>query len=401
MIRQSRKIQFIILLTLVCLVGTMTIAYAVLSTTLNINGTAQVMDASWDIHFGNIKVDSGSVTSAIPVVDKTSVSFVADLNNPGDYYMFTVDMINSGSIDAMINEVIKTPDLTAEQKKYLNYEIEYQSGDDVSVKQRLDAGSYLRLKVKIAYRNDIDPSLLPSSTETLNLLFTVNYVQADDNENLYVENNGNILRIVSGNLNTVGSEVCIDKECFYVISSDNDNIKMLSKYNLYVGGTIYENNNWVEYGDEATGLQEPTMLGWVSTGVPFLGSPNFSSINFWYDNGIKEEYGSSYPVYVYGENSDLTIYVESYKKYLSSFGIEIIDSYLISYDELEKLGCDYSANSCLDAPEWVWSTSYFTGEARDEVRLAAVYIDGELGGISYNVHGAGVRPVIVIPRSEF
>ena len=61
MTRQNRKLQLFILLTLVCLVGTMSIAYAILSTTLNINGTAQVQDASWNVHFDNVQVNPYSV----------------------------------------------------------------------------------------------------------------------------------------------------------------------------------------------------------------------------------------------------------------------------------------------------------------------------------------------------
>ena len=44
-----------------------------------------------------------------------------------------------------------------------------------------------------------------------------------------------IIKVVSGDYDTVGSEICIDTECFYVISSDDTSVTMLSKYNLYVG----------------------------------------------------------------------------------------------------------------------------------------------------------------------
>ena len=47
--------------------------------------------------------------------------------------------------------------------------------------------------------------------------------------------------IVSGNLETVGSEVCLGKECFYVIGNDGNNVKLFAKYNLLIG-RIYEKN---------------------------------------------------------------------------------------------------------------------------------------------------------------
>ena len=98
--RVNRKLQLIILLVLVSLVGTMSIAYAVLSTTLNINGTAQVQDASWNVHFDNVEVNPGSVTTSNTpiIIDSKTIDFSVVLNNPGEFYKFDVDIINDGSI---------------------------------------------------------------------------------------------------------------------------------------------------------------------------------------------------------------------------------------------------------------------------------------------------------------
>ena len=77
MIRQNRKIQFIILLTLVCLVGTMTIAYAILSTTLNITGNTEVIASSWNVHFANIQANPASVTptKTPTITDSKTIDF--------------------------------------------------------------------------------------------------------------------------------------------------------------------------------------------------------------------------------------------------------------------------------------------------------------------------------------
>ena len=48
---------------------------------------------------------------------------------PGDYYEFTVDIINNGTIDAMINNIIMYPTLSTEQAKYLKYEVNYENGE--------------------------------------------------------------------------------------------------------------------------------------------------------------------------------------------------------------------------------------------------------------------------------
>lgn len=48
---------------------------------------------------------------------------------PGEFYEFTVDVVNEGSIDAMIDSVVKTPELTSAQAKYIKYEISYENGE--------------------------------------------------------------------------------------------------------------------------------------------------------------------------------------------------------------------------------------------------------------------------------
>lgn len=53
----------------------------------------------------------------------------------------------------------------------------------------------------------------------------VNVVLADDN----------YCTVISGNGSNIGDEISCGTEYFYVIGNDGENIKMLSKYNLYVG----------------------------------------------------------------------------------------------------------------------------------------------------------------------
>ena len=52
----NRKVLSLTFCIILILVFTLTIAYAALSTTLNIIGNAEISDASWNIKFSNIKV---------------------------------------------------------------------------------------------------------------------------------------------------------------------------------------------------------------------------------------------------------------------------------------------------------------------------------------------------------
>ena len=186
----NKKNLLIILCFILFSIFTLTIVYAALSVTLNIIGNAEVSAANWDIYLDNVQFNSNSATTTVPFVsNKTTVSFSTTLTNPGDFYEFTIDVVNNGSIDAMIDSVVKTPTLTTAQAKYLNYIVEYQNGEAISTKQLVSKNSFVRLKVKVEFRKDILPSDLPTQSETLDLSLTVNYIQSDDSS-IGVTDNG-------------------------------------------------------------------------------------------------------------------------------------------------------------------------------------------------------------------
>ena len=177
---------FILLFLIVISIG-----YAALNTTLNINGKSTISKNTWDVYFDNVIVNAGSVEAVkIPTVsDKTTVDFEVGLNLPGDYYEFTVDVVNNGTIDAMIESIDKTPVLTTEQAKYLNYTVTYENDEVITTKQLVNKESFVRLKVKVELRKDVNPADLPDVGDVLYLSFTVNYQQAD-NTGINVINNG-------------------------------------------------------------------------------------------------------------------------------------------------------------------------------------------------------------------
>ena len=395
----SRKLQLVILLVLVSLVGTMSIAYAVLSTTLNINGTAQVQDASWNVHFDSVQVNPYSVPINPIITDNNKITFSADLTTPGDFYKFTVDIVNEGSIDAMIESIAQVPELTTEQKKYLRYEVEYIDGTSINDSQLLKSGETKTISILFSYRNDIPVSDLPNTETDFDLEIVLVYVQADTS-GVEISGNEKVVKVVSGDLNTVGSEICIGEECFYLISSDEDSVTMFAKYNLYVGGMAIGQDSWTEYGEEATGIQDSTMRGDVLDilGLNIRnGTLGYSTIDYWNDTSI------TYPQYVYNEQSSLYVYVENYKFYLQNLGVVVNDARLISYEELEGLGCSGSKFSCLVSEyDWIYYTSYCTGSAATAGKLWRITSTGYLnhGDFSFE-YVRGVRPIIEISLTEF
>ena len=177
---RDRKTLDMILSIVLISIFSLTIVYAALSVTLNIQGNAEVVASTWDIHLDNVKVTSGSVSGTAPsITGGTTATFSTTLTTPGDFYQFTIDVVNNGTIDAMIDGITKTPTLTTAQAKYLNYIVEYENGESINTKHLVAKDSFVRLKVRVEYRKDITASDLPTTSETLNLAFTVNYIQSD------------------------------------------------------------------------------------------------------------------------------------------------------------------------------------------------------------------------------
>ena len=194
MFMKKKNKKSYVLLAVFALIG-ITIGYAVLNTTLNINGKSTISKNTWDVHFDNINVTDESVEAVkLPTIeDDTTVDFEIALNMPGDFYEFTVDVVNNGTIDAMIESINKTPILTEEQAKYLDYTITYQNNLEITSKQLVKKDESVRLKVRVEIRKDIDPSDLPEVGDVLYLSFTANYQQADET-GISVSDNGVAIR---------------------------------------------------------------------------------------------------------------------------------------------------------------------------------------------------------------
>ena len=348
--RRKSKKNYILLIIFI-LFG-VSAGYAVINRTLNITGNTEITKNTWDIYFDNVKVKAGSVTSNLPVIDtttKATVNFNTVLNLPGEYYEFSIDVVNSGTIDAMIESIIKTPELTTEQEKYLNYIIEYQNREQITSKQLVEKDSFVRIRVRVEYRKDITEFELPITSQSLNLGFSLNYVQADS-IGTSVKDNGVFDITANGSLDELGTIVTIGTEQFYTIGTEGDNVKLLSMYNLYVGNkcTGDTNDSCTPYGEEATGMQDERMAGYsLEPGLTEKhGTVEFSNAS---QKGMKN---SDY------RGSLVEIYVNNYKTLLEKkYGLDVIEARLIMLEELtsEEIGCDEEAWNCSkNAPYWIY-----------------------------------------------
>ena len=105
---KTRKIKIISLCALLVAVLGLTVAFASLSQTLTINGSAAVNAASWDIHFektsGKETEVKGAATFTEPTLSGTKIeNFSATLTKPGDSVTYYFDIVNNGTVDAVVS----------------------------------------------------------------------------------------------------------------------------------------------------------------------------------------------------------------------------------------------------------------------------------------------------------
>ncbi|MBQ6497601.1 MAG: hypothetical protein IJI58_02670 [Bacilli bacterium] len=201
-----------VIIVLIVLLLAISIGYAVLQSTLNIQGTAGIDSVSWDIHWNNVEITPGSVSTSTAnkaTIDSslTTVNYNITLEKPGDYYEFTVDAVNGGTLDAMIASI--TSKMNGETittlPAYLIYTVTYSDGTALAENQKLGAGQSKKYKVRIEFKKNIENSQLPNGAQNLNLSFTVAYKQADGNaiepptaENYVYRSNTDVVEVGDG-----------------------------------------------------------------------------------------------------------------------------------------------------------------------------------------------------------
>ena len=263
------------------------------------------------------------------------------------------------------------------------------------------SGEFVRLKVRIEYKKDITSEDLPTETEALSLGFTINYLQADE-RGVLVKDNGikKLINIISGDGLTKSDEVCVDTQCFNVISSDENEVKLFAKYNLHIGNYCTSSSNCFAL-ENPMGIQDSTATGFfssASSSKPMIGVHIFANSVYW-DKSI-----ASTSPYVYNENSSLYVYVENYKKYLEDLGLIVNEARLISLEEMKGVGCNDS-NCSYSSSSFLYNTTFWLGTASYAYPHMRCFYNNT-GNIVYNACSIktkvlGIRPVIVIPRDYF
>ena len=377
--KQRREKALVIVVLLVVIAG-LTVAFAALSTTLNINGTAYLDAAKWGIRFENLSSPTRvgkATTTGTAKIEETKAAEITDMNVslsiPGDKIVYTVDLVNKGTINAKIDNIEKTV-LTSEQQRYLTFKVTDKNGYEIKQGDILEKGETKKITITIEFIKDLTKEDLPKQTSIISLSYKLNFVQTDDKATSVSQ--GNNFKTYS-----VGDEFCLENECFYVIKDNGTTVDALAKQNV----------------NTETNRQDAN-----ANKLAFAENKN-NGYGYWTDSSGKllSKYGTSYPVNVYDNNSLLYAPVQNYKTYLkNTLGKISVDARLITYEELISLDCEGA--SCRSAPSFVYSTPYWTASACRDVSVWYVLSNGAFSCRRHFDRSGdfGLRPVITISKSE-
>ena len=170
------------------------IGYTLLTSNLSINGTTKIDGVRWDVFFAdahettNTTVYADYLTPTPYSAKVREIRYDVSLNNPGDVFEFSVDIVNDGTLDAMLDSKISTikigdgPETMISPStlpSYLNYSITYSNGEEIQPDDLLNADNKKNIIVRVEYKNNLTGEQIAEATgKTITFKLELNYKQA-------------------------------------------------------------------------------------------------------------------------------------------------------------------------------------------------------------------------------
>jgi len=195
---KQRTTKIVALSALFMAIIGMSVAFAAMSTQLQIDGSAEFRSPGWDVRFvvGSLNVTTSTYASTTtPTLTANNLGpFQAVLTRPGDSVTFTFDVTNAGGINARIDQILRNgvvggmPDCVGLSTDgatavadaaivcgNLTYTLTYtDTGLPVAVNDYLDATTTRNLTLTLAYTG----TTLPTDDVRIDGLgITINFLQ--------------------------------------------------------------------------------------------------------------------------------------------------------------------------------------------------------------------------------
>ena len=163
------KKRYMVVGIFVLLLGGISLGFAELRETLTVTSDVLITKERFDVHFerqsitqGSVSLSEGNHAVAIDSSDNDKLSFGITLNQPGDFYEFTIDMANSGNVDAKVSSIdvsgCDVTRLTSASQATLP-----------TVNEVITAGSRKTLTFRVEYSD--------SETNTFECTYKINYLK--------------------------------------------------------------------------------------------------------------------------------------------------------------------------------------------------------------------------------
>lgn len=193
----SKNLKTISIVGLIAIVAALSVAYAALSQTLNITGTATLKQNTWNIAFGsgNCLATGSATAGTVDGSGSTTASVTGvKLALPGDTVTCTIPITNNGTINATLSSISYTaPTITGTSDDSIKQGIETSvTYDGVALgnnattnlnsiksasKQGLNTGASRNVVIKYTYSSSA--TKVPGADVTIgSLAVSTNFVQA-------------------------------------------------------------------------------------------------------------------------------------------------------------------------------------------------------------------------------
>ena len=267
---KTRQIKILSIIALVLAISAMTLGFAAFSTTLNISSSASVNPNSSDfaVKFSTSQDSlvvnavtpsniSGNVTATNGVIENgaspTLTNLSATFTSPGQYVEYTVYARNEGAYTAYLNNVNFIGNKKCRGSSGTTDSLVQSACNSIGVTVTIGSNTYSttspvtghplaqntgeEIKVRLEYASN--GASADGAFEIKLPSVALVYSTVDDSS--IQPTVPKVAKLVNGDLDTPGSIVSIGNEQFYVIGKNNNNIKLLTMYNLHVGNTVTPN----------------------------------------------------------------------------------------------------------------------------------------------------------------
>lgn len=171
---KERKGKSIIIAVLCVALVIMSVGYATMSEKLEITGDAKVT-STWNVRIQSIvqkEASPGVAEISSPQSASTTASFNVELKEPGDYAIYTVTVINAGSLKAVLQGINGLEQADGDAA------IKYSYTSNNAVDTELESGATHTFDVKVEYLETAIGDNAPAANASKSYTLTLDYGQA-------------------------------------------------------------------------------------------------------------------------------------------------------------------------------------------------------------------------------